>query len=602
MLDGTSSETELLQASIRGDASAFEVIVGNYQSLVCAITFSATANLDKSEELAHEAFIRAWTSLDQLQDLAKFRAWLCAIARNIVRNYIRDEKRDVVGRAASLDKMSDISSGTSEPVDMVIDKEQQAAIRRALEQIPEGYCEPLILFYREQRSLKQVARQLELSEEAARTRVSRGRKLQQVAAMVEDAIGQTGPSKAFTAGVVASIAGMAIKGTGVATAVGLGAAMSTTGTTAIIKTVTSGMTAKIIAAAAVAVIGVGVAVTYKQITEPDVPAVWKTVQDRQEDKGNDTEETAELAQIVAAQTLVDEIAGSKIEISDAAASAPNGLELAESPDDDPNTAESNTGISGVVVDKRTSEPIKGAQVFFRLSGQTRSAISDPNGHFRLVGVQPDENRHVYVIAKNYASRHIVLQIVRKKIIQGLKVELAEGAAVTGVVRDEKGKPVSGAGASVSTSIFTIDRVITGADGKFEIAGLDPAFGGYSLRVSHPNYPPVSTSFPAPKARQTLSVDVVLEPGATVHGRVTDPRGNWVASVLVGGTTSRARSDAEGLYELKNVPVGELALWAVADKYAPYVERLSLEDPRADKLVNIQLSDSQPLRGKIIDVR
>lgn len=66
-----------------------------------------------------------------------FRAWLCTIARNVVRNYIRDKKRDVVGRAASLDRMADMSSGQSEPVEAVIDKEQQAVIRRSLEEIPD---------------------------------------------------------------------------------------------------------------------------------------------------------------------------------------------------------------------------------------------------------------------------------------------------------------------------------------------------------------------------------------------------------------------------------------------------------------------------------
>ena len=164
-----------------------------------------------------------------------------------------------------------MSSGQSEPVEAVIDKEQQAVIRRALEDIPDSYREPMILFYREQKSLKQVAEQLGLSHEAARTRVSRGRKLlrEQVAAMVEDAIGRTGPGKAFTAGVVASIAGMAIKDSGIATAVGVGAAASATGATSIVKTLMSGTTAKIVAAATVAAVAVGTAVVYKQINRLD---------------------------------------------------------------------------------------------------------------------------------------------------------------------------------------------------------------------------------------------------------------------------------------------------------------------------------------------
>lgn len=605
MLDSTSSESELLWASMRGNANAFEAIVQRYQSLVCAITFGATANVDKSEELAHEAFIRAWTNLAQLEDLAKFRAWLCTIARNIVRNYIRSKKRDVIGRAASLDKIRDMSCGRSEPVEAVIDKEQQAVIRRALEQMPERYREPLILFYREQKSLKQVAELLELSEEAARTRVSRGRKLlrTQVATMVEDVIGRTGPGKAFTAGVVATIGGMAIKGSAVATAVGGGTA-SGMGVTAVIKSVMSGVTAKIIAIAAVAAIGVGAAIVYKQTTMPE-PEPSSVVQNREGYEGNRAEDAQDPAQINAAQMLVAESADSDTNISDEPDSTVAEVDVAESSGGDSNAVESNTGVSGVVVDKRTSEPIRGAQVFFRLSGEARSVVSDPNGRFELVGLPPGERQFVYVIAKGYTTRRVVLAIEENKILPDLKIELTEGARVAGVVRDEDGKPV--AGARVKTFHFTNHPVTTGDDGRFEIEGLDPAFGTYYMQAVHPNYPAVQKSFPAPKTGQAAPVQVVLKSGGAVHGRVTDGRGNPVAGVLVGNTTSRGmwncltgRTDAEGMYRLKNVPVGELILWAIADEYAPYAERLSLENSQTEKLADIQLADPRPLRGRIVD--
>ena len=58
MLKDRPNETELLQASIRGNPQAFGAIVSRYQSLVCAITFSATGDLEKSEELAQQGHLR----------------------------------------------------------------------------------------------------------------------------------------------------------------------------------------------------------------------------------------------------------------------------------------------------------------------------------------------------------------------------------------------------------------------------------------------------------------------------------------------------------------------------------------------------------------
>jgi RNA polymerase sigma factor (sigma-70 family) len=61
------------------------------------------------------------------------------------------------------------------PLDQAISREEEGILWRSLERIPETYREPLILFYREHRSMAQVALVLELSEEAVRQRLARGR-------------------------------------------------------------------------------------------------------------------------------------------------------------------------------------------------------------------------------------------------------------------------------------------------------------------------------------------------------------------------------------------------------------------------------------------
>ncbi|MHC4754748.1 MAG: RNA polymerase sigma factor, partial [Planctomycetota bacterium] len=74
MTKNTLSEIELLHASLQGQTPAFEVIVKKYQSLICTITYSATGSVEKSEELAQQAFVKCWKNLSQLQDLTKFRS------------------------------------------------------------------------------------------------------------------------------------------------------------------------------------------------------------------------------------------------------------------------------------------------------------------------------------------------------------------------------------------------------------------------------------------------------------------------------------------------------------------------------------------------
>lgn len=267
-----TDETELLQACVRGDTEAFGAIVEQYKSLICAITFSATRDVYKSEELAQEAFIMAWKNLAQLKDLGKFRAWLYKITRSITLNYIRNAKTDVINGAASIDDVEGVAIGSAEPVERIIEKEQQAMISRALEQIPENYRMPLVLYFREQKSLKRVAEELGLSEEAARQRVSRGVKMlkKQVASMVETAISRTRPGKAFTTAVVASVAGMVVKGSVAAAGASAAAAATSAGTGTGAAAILSGAAAKIVTAAAVVAIGIGAVVTYRQVTKGDL--------------------------------------------------------------------------------------------------------------------------------------------------------------------------------------------------------------------------------------------------------------------------------------------------------------------------------------------
>ena len=56
-------EVRQLNKCLKGDPKAFEVIVARYQALVCAITYSGIADVQRSEELAHETFIKAWNKL-----------------------------------------------------------------------------------------------------------------------------------------------------------------------------------------------------------------------------------------------------------------------------------------------------------------------------------------------------------------------------------------------------------------------------------------------------------------------------------------------------------------------------------------------------------
>src|SRR5208282_2710456 len=90
--------------------------------------------------------------------------------------------------------------------------EEQAILWRSIERIPEIYREALVLYYREHQSLETVAQNLDLTEDAVKQRLSRGRKLlqDQVLSFVEGALGRTNPGQAFTLSVMDALPALTV--------------------------------------------------------------------------------------------------------------------------------------------------------------------------------------------------------------------------------------------------------------------------------------------------------------------------------------------------------------------------------------------------------
>src|SRR6266566_8336681 len=223
-----SSDSDLVTQSLAGDRDAFGWIVVRYQSLLCALAYSATGSLSQSEDLAQETFVTAWKQLGDLREPEKLRSWLCRISRNLTYDALRREGREPIHKAESLEEIQESPAPEPLPSDFTISREEEAILWRSIERIPENYREPLVLYYREHQSVENVAAALDLSEDAVKQRLSRGRKLlhEQVVAFVEGALERTSPGKAFTIGVLAAIPAFTISAK--AAAVGVAAKGGTT--------------------------------------------------------------------------------------------------------------------------------------------------------------------------------------------------------------------------------------------------------------------------------------------------------------------------------------------------------------------------------------
>src|SRR5215469_5143832 len=207
-----ADDTQLVSESLTGNREAFGQIVTRYQTLICSLAYSATGSFTQSQDLAQETFVTAWKRLSELREPGKLRSWLCGILKNRVYKTYRREGQEPTHAAESLETAHELASGELPPSDHAITKEEESILWRSLGRVPEIYREPLILFYREHQSVETVAANLELSEDAVKQRLSRGRKMlqEEVMSLVEGALQRTTPDKAFTLGVLSALPGVTI--------------------------------------------------------------------------------------------------------------------------------------------------------------------------------------------------------------------------------------------------------------------------------------------------------------------------------------------------------------------------------------------------------
>ncbi len=169
-------EKYLANASLAGDTDAFSQLVMRHQDAVYNLAYRLCHNTATAEDMAQEAFVRAFQKLHQYQSSYSFRNWVLGICANLCRSRYRWWRREKKKRQAYAVEMA-IHQETSEN-DNLEDRSQakeRERLDRALAALPVRLRGPLVLKYIEGMSVQEVATTLGISLSAAKMRLARGR-------------------------------------------------------------------------------------------------------------------------------------------------------------------------------------------------------------------------------------------------------------------------------------------------------------------------------------------------------------------------------------------------------------------------------------------
>ncbi len=155
---------------LAGDVSAFEGIVRRWQGPLVNLAYRFCRDRGRAEEMAQEAFVRAFRALASWRGEAAFSTWLFALATNVCRS----ELRRLPPRTVPLDEIAE--PGDARPQDGGFeDADRDRAVRRAVLTLPARYRDALVLFYFHGMDVAAAARSLGLPEGTVKARLARGR-------------------------------------------------------------------------------------------------------------------------------------------------------------------------------------------------------------------------------------------------------------------------------------------------------------------------------------------------------------------------------------------------------------------------------------------
>jgi len=157
---------------LAGDVQAFEGIVRRWQGPLVNMAWRYCRDRGRAEEMAQEAFLRAWRGLPQWRQESSFSTWLFALAANV----FRSELKRFPTVNLPLEEIAE-PAVPAQQHNALQEKSSHEVLRRAVLALPHRYREPVVLFYFHEMDMSAAARTMGLPEGTLKARLSRARAL-----------------------------------------------------------------------------------------------------------------------------------------------------------------------------------------------------------------------------------------------------------------------------------------------------------------------------------------------------------------------------------------------------------------------------------------
>ena len=168
-------ERAIIARCLAGERRAYAVLVERYKGLVHDLVSRMLRDPVEAEDIAQDAFVKAYLSLKDFRGESKFSTWVCRIALNRCKDVLRRQGRAPWTRTRQEGEGAEVADDRETPVDSLERSEREAALSRALARLPVKYREAVVLRHIEGMEFHEIGRVLGIAAGAAKVRAFRAR-------------------------------------------------------------------------------------------------------------------------------------------------------------------------------------------------------------------------------------------------------------------------------------------------------------------------------------------------------------------------------------------------------------------------------------------
>lgn len=166
------NDENLIKQVLSGDTDAFAAIVDRYKGRVFTLAYRMLSCREEAEDISQEAFVKIYRSL-KIYDAGRtrFSTWIYRITYNLCVDHLRKRKE-----TAPLEEDM-LAASSKAPEELAVAADRARMLHEAVQNLPEEYRVPLVLFHFQGLSYQEICRVLNVPMSIVKNRLFRARKI-----------------------------------------------------------------------------------------------------------------------------------------------------------------------------------------------------------------------------------------------------------------------------------------------------------------------------------------------------------------------------------------------------------------------------------------